>query len=112
MENVSEEERGEYSIKRLFTKELEHEIENVGFYRTLIPEGNKVAMHHHENLAEVLFFLTKGFVKTDEGEFELESGDSIFLEKGDNHEIVAREDEVRLIAVKLPNYVEDKQVTA
>lgn len=108
MDETPEEDRGEYSIKRLFTESLEHDVENVGFYRTLIPEGNKVAKHHHEHLDEVLYFLTSGIVETDDKIIELEPGDSVVLKKEDNHEIRAEDDEVRLIAVKLPNHKEDK----
>jgi mannose-6-phosphate isomerase-like protein (cupin superfamily) len=113
IDEVSEEDRGEYSIKRLFTENLPHDIENVGFYQTIIPQGNKVAKHHHEGLDEVLFFLTEGIVKTDQGEFNFEPGDSMVLKKGENHEIHPKDDqEARLIAVKLPNHKEDKIVEA
>ncbi|ELZ51168.1 hypothetical protein C465_04334 [Halorubrum distributum JCM 9100] len=112
IDEISEENRGEYSIKRLFTEQLEHDVENVGFYRTLIPEGNKVAKHHHENLDEVLYFLTDGIVETDEEIIEFNTGDSMVLKKGDNHEIRAENGEVRLIAVKLPNHKEDKTMAS
>jgi len=113
IDEIPEEDRGEYSIKRLFTETLKHDVENVGFYRTLIPAGNKVPRHHHESLDEVLFFLTDGVVETEEyGQIEFQSGDSLFIEKGEDHEIIAVENEIRLIAVKLPNNVDDKRVTA
>ena len=112
MDEIAEEDRGEYSIKRLFTETLEHDVENVGFYRTLIPTGNKVAKHHHEGLDEVLLFLTDGIVETDEEVFNLKAGDLMVLKKGDNHEIRAEDSEVRLIAVKLPNYKEDKTIAS
>lgn len=107
-EGIPEEDRGEYSIKRLFTETLDHDVENVGFYRTLIPEGNKVAKHCHDTLDEVLYFLTSGIVETDGNIVNLRPGDSIILNKGEHHEIRAGDNEVRLIAVKLPNNKEDK----
>lgn len=111
VEEIPDEDRGEYSIKRLFTETLDHNVENVGFYRTLIPEGNKVTKHCHETLDEILYFLTSGIVETDDNIVNMKPGDSMVLKKGESHEIRAEDNEVRLIAVKLPNNKKDKKLT-
>ena len=50
---------GSYSIKRLFTESLSKNPQNVGFYETTVPKGSVCGHHFHENLDEIILFLTK-----------------------------------------------------
>jgi quercetin dioxygenase-like cupin family protein len=108
LNEVPDEERGEYSIKRLFTVSLTQNPENVGFYQTTIPPHSVVKSHFHAKLDEILYFLTPGRVETESGMHYLEAGDIMILFAGEWHEIIAESEEVNLIAVKLPNIVDDK----
>ena len=106
--DIPVEDRGKYSIKRLFTEKLNHKPENVGLYETTIQPGKKVKYHYHANLDEVIIFITDGRMKI-EGEMRTFSpGDLVFLESGNAHEIYADEKEVKLYAIKLPDIKEDK----
>lgn len=102
------ENRGDYSIKRLFTENLNHKPENVGLYETTIHPGNKVTYHYHSNLDEVIIFITKGRMKIGKKMHLFSEGDLVFLEKGRAHEIYADDTVVKLYAIKLPDIKEDK----
>jgi len=108
IKDVSVEDRGEYSIKRMFTTVLSHSPTNAGIYETTIPPNRAVKNHYHANLDEIIYFITKGYVKIDFEEVEFDEGDLLILESGDSHEIYAKDEEVRLIAIKLPNIANDK----
>ena len=106
--SVDIEERGGYRIRRLATETLPQNAENLGLYETIIPQGSKVGDHAHQDLKEVLLFLTECRVETDEGTCHFDAGDFLVLEAGEFHEIHADRGEVRLIAMKLPNLVGDR----
>lgn len=108
IKDVEVEDRGEYTIKRLFTTVLSHSPQNAGIYETTIPPKSAVKNHYHANLDEIIYFITKGYVKINFKEVEFDEGDLLILDSGDTHEIYAKDEEVRLIAIKLPNNVEDK----
>ena len=57
---------------------------------------------------EIIYFITKAKMRVDDEMFSFEPGDMVFLNPGDKHEFVAEDDDIRLIAVKLPNIVDDK----
>lgn len=109
--DVPVEERDGYNIKRLLTEDLEHDHENMGFYITTIPKESRVKMHYHPKGLEILIFLTKGTIEVEEGKVDVMPYDVIFLEPGEKHEIsAADDDEMKLIAVRVPNYSDDKVV--
>jgi len=108
LNEVPDEERDGYSIKRLFTQVLSKRPENVGFYQTTIPTGSRVKSHAHKNLEEILYFLTKTKVKVNEEIYEFLPGDSLILSPNEKHEIIADREKVRLIAIKLPNIPTDR----
>ena len=105
---IPNEQRKGYSIKRLCTEKLNKNPENIGFYETTIPPHSKVKKHIHQNLDEVLLFLTKAKVRVDSEVHSFNPGDIMILPPDSPHEIFAEEEEVKLIAVKLPNIVDDK----
>lgn len=108
LKDVPVEERGGYSIKRLFTEELSKNPDNVGFYETTIPQGSVCGHHYHEQLDEIIMFLTKAKMRVEEKVYDFEPKDIVILKPGDKHEFVAEECELKLIAIKLPNIVDDK----
>lgn len=108
LREVPDEGRKGYSIKRLFTHLLTENPKNVGLYQTTIPAGSTCPNHSHAHLQEILYFLTEAKVATDSEVYSFKPGDLMILDVGEYHEIVAEGKEVRLIAVKLPNIVEDK----
>lgn len=97
-----------YSIKRLFTEHLSCNPENVGFYETTVPKGSICRHHYHEKLDEIILFLTKAKMRAEKDIYIFETGDIVILNPKDRHEFIAEDNEVRLIAVKLPNIVDDK----
>lgn len=110
LKEIPLEERGGYQIKRIVTEKLNFRPENVGIYQTIIPPGNKCPNHAHGQLDEILFFLTRAKVKTESAMLEFEEGDFLIISPGEFHEIIAEEAEVRLIALKIPNIVDDRLV--
>ena len=106
--DVPVEDRGKYSIKRLFTEKLHHNPENVGLYETTIPPGKIVTYHYHANLDEVIIFATEGRMRIEDKIHNFSPGDLVFLDSGSAHEIYADEKEVKLFAIKLPDVKEDK----
>ena len=99
---------GAYSIKRLFTEPLSVKPDNIGFYQTTVPKGSSVAGHHHKNLDEVFYFLTKARLEIEGKMYNFEPKDMVFLKAGEKHEIYGDEEGVVLIAIKLPDLKEDK----
>ncbi|MBW2981171.1 cupin domain-containing protein [Candidatus Woesearchaeota archaeon] len=108
LKDIQKEEKNGYSIKRLFTLPLSKKPDNVGLYETTIPLGSVCGHHYHENLDEIIFFLTKGRIRSNDKIYDVEPGDLLFLYPGDKHEFIADDNEIRLIAIKLPNIVDDK----
>jgi len=108
LKDIPVEEKKGYSIKRLFTEELSKNPKNVGFYETTVPQGSVCGHHYHEQLDEIIMFLTKARMRVDKQVYDFEPGDLVILKPGDKHEFVAKECELKLIAVKLPNIVKDK----
>ena len=107
---IAEEERDGYVIRRLLTESLGHDPENAGFYLTTIPARGKVKCHSHTSALEIILFLTDGAIATHEDSSDFDPGDVAVLQPGEQHEIAAQAQEVRLIAVRLPNYPDDKVV--
>ena len=64
LKNIPKENRGKYSIKRLFTLPLSKNPQNVGFYETTIPKGSECSHHYHEKLDEIIYFITKSKVRS------------------------------------------------
>tara|TARA_Y100000310_G_C20168690_1_gene572596 strand:- start:206 stop:568 length:363 start_codon:yes stop_codon:yes gene_type:complete len=99
---------GLYVIKRLITENITQNPKNIGFYQTTIPKGSKVPGHHHAKLDEVFIFLTKARVEIEGSMYHFHPKDMVFLKAGDKHEIFADDEDVVLIAIKLPDHKEDK----
>ena len=110
IKEVSVEERGGYSIKRLCTEELLKNPQNLGFYETTITFGSNCPSHSHENLDEFIIFLTKGKMDINQKKYWFEPGDIVVLRPGDKHEFIADENKIKLIAIKAPNIPKDKIV--
>ena len=108
LKEVPLEERGGYQIKRIVTEKLNFEPANVGIYKTIIPPGSKCPNHAHGQLDEILFFLSRAKVDTKEGMLKFEKGDFLVIKPGEFHEIIAEDQEVSLIALKLPNHIKDR----
>jgi quercetin dioxygenase-like cupin family protein len=107
---VPDEDRGGYSIKRLITENIQGNPENMGFYLTTIPPGSSVRMHIHPKGLEFLVFLTKGTVSDGVRKVEVGPNDIVYLDPGEKHEISAGGEEARLIAIRCPNFPDDKVV--
>ncbi len=103
---ISKEDRGEYSIKRLF------DLKNAGFYETTIPAMQTVPNHYHVNCEEVLYFRGSGQIQVEGVHYDVVAGDFISLEKGEEHTIYAGTKDLKLIAIKFPNLKEDKVITS
>jgi len=108
LDEIPIEERSGYRIKRIATEKLNFNPENIGIYKTIIPPQSKCPNHAHVQLDEVLLFLTKAKVKTESGILTFSEGDVLVIGANEFHEIIAENEEVRLIALKMPNIVEDR----
>ena len=107
--SVPTEDREGYRIRRLITEELCPTPTNVGIYETSIPQGSRVGEHAHEQLTEILLFLTSCKVGTEEGMLSFAKGDLLILEPDEFHEIYAHDENACLIALKLPNIIDDRK---
>ena len=110
LNEIPDEDRKGYSIKRLFTMPLSQRPENVGLYETTVPKGSVCKLHKHDQLDEIIYFITKAKAKLGKEIYSFEPGDMIFLSPGDIHEFIAEECDLKLIAIKLPNNKDDKVV--
>jgi len=108
LDNIPVEERGGYKIRRIVTQPLGFKPENIGLYQTIIPKNSKCSNHAHGRLDEIIFFLTKAKVKTKSSMLKFGEGDFLIIGAGEFHEIIAEDEEVRLIALKLPNIEDDR----
>lgn len=108
LKDVPIENKGVYSIKRLFTESLSKNPKNIGFYETTIQKGSVCSHHYHKNLDEFILFLTKAKMRVEDKIYDFEKGDIVILKPEDKHEFIANDKEVKLIAIKLPNIVDDK----
>jgi len=108
IEEVPIEKKEGYSIKRIFTENLSMKPDNVGLYETTVPKGSVCGHHYHEKLDELILFLTKAKMRVEKQIYDFGPGDMVILKPGDKHEFVAQDNEIKLIAIKLPNIVDDK----
>lgn len=108
LKEIPVEEKKGYSIKRLFTEVLSCNPQNVGFYETTIPKGSVCKHHYHKELDEIILFLTTAKMRVEQEIYDFETGDIVILNPSDKHEFIAENNEVKLIAVKLPNIPDDK----
>jgi quercetin dioxygenase-like cupin family protein len=104
---IPEENRNGYSIRRILTDPLKHNPENIGFYLTTIPALSKVKCHFHPLAVEIIIFLTNGTIRSGKQTYHLSTDDLIVISPREKHEIIA-DNEVRLLAVRIPNFPDDK----
>lgn len=109
-DDIPDEDRGGYVIKRLVTTKLDLNPENYGLYETITPKGSECKLHYHAELHEVIYFITKGKLMTEDGVHEMGAGDFVVLDPGDAHGILADENDVINYSIKLPNDPTDKVV--
>lgn len=107
LNEISEENRNGYTIRRLLTEPLHHNPENIGFYLTTIPASSKVKCHFHPLAIEIIIFLTSGTIKSNKEIYRFSPGDLAVISPREKHEIVA-DSEVKLMAVRIPNFPDDK----
>src|SRR3989338_1006310 len=101
---------GGYFIKRLFNGQLNDSDENVGLYETIIRPHSTVKSHYHKNLDEILYFFTACFLVIGSEKIEIHPNDTVILPRGVPHEVITQNEEVRLLAIKIHNIVEDKRI--
>lgn len=107
LNGISEEDRNGYTIKRILTEPLKHNPENIGFYLTTIPALSEVKCHFHPLAVEMIIFLTSGTIKSGQETHHLSTGDLVVISPKEKHEIIA-DNEVKLVAVRIPNFPDDK----
>lgn len=106
---ILEEDRNGYTIRRLLTEPLCPHTENVGFYFTTIPASSKVKYHFHPLALEVIIFLTNGTIKSNKETYHFLPGDLAVISPREKHEIIA-DRAVNLLAVRFPNFPNDKVI--
>ena len=110
LNEIIEEKRDGYIIRRLLTEPFGHNPENIGLYLTTIPGKSKVKCHFHPLAMEIIIFLTNGAIKTNEKSYDFSPGDIAIFQPKEKHEIIAETQEVKLIAVRIPNFPDDKAI--
>ena len=107
-DEIIDEDRGGYFIKRLLTQIFKEAPLNAGFYETTIPKGSKCKEQWHKKSYEAVYFLTSGVAKLNGKEYKFSSGDLVVLEPNEKHEWLAIENEVKMFAMRFPNLLDDK----
>lgn len=65
-----------------------------------IPKGIVEQEHYHQKVNEFIYFLTKAISRVNSKEYYLNPNDILILAPNDRHQIIARENEVRIIVIK------------
>jgi len=65
-----------------------------------IPKGVVEQEHYHQKVNEFIYFLTKGVSRVNSMEYNLNPNDILILASNDEHQIIARENEVRVLVIK------------
>lgn len=99
---------GGYYIRRLFTETIDTLAENIGFYETTICPNSIVKNHYHENLDEIIYFFSKGNIRIGSELVMINPRDVVIIPRGVPHEVISGEEEIKLLAIKIPNIPEDK----
>lgn len=99
---------GGYSIRRLFTETIDTLAENIGFYETTIHANSIVKNHYHKHLDEILYFFSRGTIRIGSELVMINPKDVVIIPRGVPHEVISGEEEIKLLAIKIPNILEDK----
>ena len=65
-----------------------------------IPAGVVEQKHYHQTVNEFIYFLTAGTSKVNSKEYHLNPNDIMVLEPNDKHQIIAKEEDVRILVIK------------
>ena len=75
--------------------------EQVGFITVDTPKGCLEAYHKHPVSTEVFYHLTPGKVEVNGEVYQLNAGDIIILEPGDEHKQIADQN-IQIVALRIP----------
>lgn len=68
-----------------------------------IPKGCAEKEHYHTESVEIFYFLKNAKVEVNNETYRLAPGDILFLDPHDKHRVVADENSVKLLVIKLPS---------
>ncbi len=101
--------RAGYQARYIADVRLQSPIATVGVIQVEIKRGRKTSPHTHEHLEELFIPLGRTKMGVGESIIELERGDVVIAEPGEKHWFETYPDEdVMVIALKLPNLKDDK----
>ena len=98
-----------YQLGILAEVQLSREVSSVGFFRPQIPPRGKVGGHYHEEVVEFMFFPKKARIRCGPEIFDVAEGDIAVFHPGELHEVMAGDEGISPLVVKLPNNPKDKK---
>jgi mannose-6-phosphate isomerase-like protein (cupin superfamily) len=107
---AKQEQKDGFLLGTLAELNLQNNPSSVGFFRPSIPPNGHLRNHYHEDLVEFMFFLNPARIKCGSETFDIESGDLVMFNRGDQHEVfVGPEGDIPFV-IKLPNNPKDTKV--
>ncbi|MFW9918766.1 MAG: cupin domain-containing protein [Candidatus Thorarchaeota archaeon] len=101
--------RAGYHATYIADIEFPDHIGTAGVILVDVLKATKTSPHSHTMLDEAFIFLNRTRMGVGQDIFEIETGDVVIVEKGEKHWFESYPDEdIRIIAVKLPNLKDDK----
>ncbi len=108
-DNSSKVQRAGYTAHYIADIELSHRLDTAGVILVDIPKGTKTTPHAHRELEELFIALNVVSMGVGDSFIDLKVGDIVLVEPGEKHWFESsKENEVRIIAIKLPNLKDDK----
>ncbi|MBN2066914.1 MAG: hypothetical protein JW744_00420 [Candidatus Diapherotrites archaeon] len=87
-------------IYRTCNEPITEEGKNLVIIYVEIPEGVVEQEHYHEKVNEFIYFLTKAVSRVNSKEYSFKQNDILVLSPNDRHQIIAKEDKVRILVIK------------
>jgi len=106
--DIETKERGGYFVKELLNYNFGRPVESAAFFETqIIEEGNFTEQWHNE-MDEMIYFLTPGYATVNGREYEFEKWDLLMLSRGEKHGFRAKKNDLYLLAIRWPDLPNDK----
>ena len=108
---IKNEPRVGYKVKKLLGIKFEKAIDTAVFYETTIPLNGDFKEQWHKQSYESIYFLTSGMAIIDGKEYEFEKGDLLFLHPNEKHKFIATNGDLIIQAIRFPDLPNDKFVS-
>ncbi|MBD3405196.1 MAG: hypothetical protein GF411_03555 [Candidatus Lokiarchaeota archaeon] len=87
---------------------LQKNVDSAGFILVQIPSKTRTVPHAHTELQEIFVTLNRTKIGVGSQVFELEKGDIVIVDPSESHYFLTYDEQVTIIAIKIPNLKDDK----